>query len=148
MTTTHGSECTACGHVNPGEAQFCNACGAKLEAAPPPQPEPPKFVEVPASILGGDHAEHTGRRTTPLFYLYVFLALGIITITEIFLTQTGPAAFWVTTLLVLSTAKFALVAMFFMHLSGDRRMFSLLFLGPLLLGGAILVSLVGLFREF
>lgn len=149
MTTQTGKECTACGHLNPAEAQFCNSCGAKIEVAPPAAPEAPKLVEVAAAaLLMGDDVEHTGRHPTQLFYFWVFLGLGIITIVEIFITQLGPPAFWVTALMVLSAGKFAMVAMFFMHLFGDRKMFAILFFGPLFIGGAVLVALVGLFRNF
>ena len=147
MTTRTGKECTACGHLNPAEAQFCNACGVKIEAAATPEPEAPKLVEVAATLLG-DHVEHTGRHTTQLFYLWIFLGLGVITIVEIFLSQLGPPWFWVTALMVLSAGKFALVAMFFMHLFGDRRLFALLFFAPLFIAGAVLASLVGLFGNF
>jgi len=83
-----------------------------------------------------------------MFYFWVFLVLTVITIVEVFLTNIDNTAIRITSLMVLSTAKFALVIMFFMHLSGDNKMYKLLFVGPVLLGGAVLVSLVGLFQNF
>ncbi len=146
-----GEHCAKCGHHNPAGARFCNSCGVRLEEAhPAPAPAPMGPVTVPASALPVRKAreEHEAFHHTRTFYGYVFIALGIITIVEIFLTQKGPPAFWVTALLGLSAIKFALVAMFFMHLFGDRRVFQIVFVGPLLLAAAIGVTLVGLFRNF
>jgi cytochrome c oxidase subunit 4 len=50
-------------------------------------------------------------------------------------------------LLVLSAIKFAMVAMFFMHLKFDNRLFSSLFVGGLLLAAALLISLLALFHN-
>ncbi len=48
-------------------------------------------------------------------------------------------------LLVLSAAKFALVAMFYMHLKQDHKLFSGLFVFPLLLAIMVILALFGLF---
>lgn len=150
MAAHAGKSCAQCGHVNPGGARFCNSCGVRLEEAPP-EPPAPKTVAVPMSALPARKA-HAHERVafyhTPKFYFYVFLALGIVTIVEVLVTRQGPAWFWVTALLVLSAAKFALVVMFFMHLFGDRRLFQVVFVGPLFLAGAILTTVVGIFRNF
>ena len=45
-------------------------------------------------------------------------------------------------LIVLSALKFALVAMFFMHLKFDNRLFTSLFVGGLILAGGLLISLL------
>lgn len=142
--------CAKCGHDNPAGAKFCNECGTKIEVALPAPAGPPVPVLVPISALPQrkPKEEHEAFIHTNAFYGLVFLALGVITIVEIFTTRVGPPGFWVTALLVLSAAKFAMVAMFFMHLFGDKRMFQIVFLGPLFLAGAILTTLVGLFRNF
>lgn len=48
-------------------------------------------------------------------------------------------------LLVLSAIKFALVAMFYMHLKPDSKIFSGLFVFPLIIAAVIVVALVLLF---
>jgi hypothetical protein len=49
------------------------------------------------------------------------------------------------TLLILSTLKFALVAMFYMHLRFDHPWFSFVFVGALLVAVGLAVSLLWLF---
>lgn len=48
-------------------------------------------------------------------------------------------------LLVLSAAKFALVAMFYMHLKQDSKIFSTLFVFPILIAAVVIVALLALF---
>ena len=48
-------------------------------------------------------------------------------------------------LLLLAVAKFALVAMFYMHLRFDHRWFSYMFVGPLIIAVIVVVSLLWLF---
>ncbi len=145
MTTAPGVKCSNCGHENPSAAQFCNSCGKALET-PALQPvvwPTPSPVQHPVAEEPHDKSHHN-----QMFYFWVFFVLAVITIVEVFLTNVDNTAFRITSLMVLSAGKFALVAMFFMHLSGDKRMFQILFLGPLFIGSAILVSLVGLFQNF
>lgn len=51
-------------------------------------------------------------------------------------------------LVLLSGAKFALVAMFYMHLRFDARLFSGLFVGGILLAFSVGIALLGLFKFF
>ena len=91
---------------------------------------------------------HTGH-PSPLTYFKVAMTLAAITTVEV-------AVFYVTwlchgiipVLAILSLAKFAMVAMFFMHLKYDAPLFSALFLGGLALAGAVMFSLLGLFKFF
>jgi cytochrome c oxidase subunit IV len=48
-------------------------------------------------------------------------------------------------LIVLSAAKFALVAMFYMHLKQDSRIFSGLFVFPLIIAAVVILALLALF---
>lgn len=48
-------------------------------------------------------------------------------------------------LLILAAAKFALIAMFFMHLKYEKWALNTMFLFPLLLAGVMLLSLLALF---
>ncbi len=79
-------------------------------------------------------------------YLRVAAALVILTVLEVGVFYV-PAfhAVLVPVLLVLSTAKFALVVMFYMHLKADSRVFSFLFGAPLALAVVVLVALLFLF---
>jgi cytochrome c oxidase subunit 4 len=83
---------------------------------------------------------------TTATYLRIAAILVMITLIEvgIFYVPTFQAVL-VPVLLVLSTVKFALVVMFYMHLKFDNRFFAFLFGGPLLLALAVVVSLLFIF---
>ncbi len=86
---------------------------------------------------------------TPARYIVIALILAVITIVEVaivYLQFLRPVL--VPLLGVLSVTKFALVAMFFMHLRFDDRLFSVLFVGGLLLATGVLVALMTLFGVF
>ena len=71
-------------------------------------------------------------------YLRIAAILVMITLIEV-------GVFYVPVLLVLSAVKFTLVVMFYMHLKFDNKFFAFLFGGPLLLGLAVVVSLLFIF---
>ena len=48
-------------------------------------------------------------------------------------------------LLILSAAKFSLVAMFYMHLKQDSKLFSSVFVFPILLAAILIFALIALF---
>lgn len=84
---------------------------------------------------------------TPAKYVAIALILAAVTIVEVAIVYidflggiVGPV------LVILSAAKFALVAMFFMHLRFDNRLFSTMFVGGLLLAVGVLITLLALFR--
>ena len=67
-------------------------------------------------------------------YIVVFAALAAITLIEIGMTQTSLAASLATGLfLAFSLAKASLVVMFFMHLRDDSRIYTAIFLLPVVL---------------
>ncbi len=73
-------------------------------------------------------------------YVLVFFALALLTVLEIIVAQLPlPRA---TILIPLSIIKASLVAMFYMHLRSDRRIFSALFILGFLLGIAMLISFI------
>ncbi len=76
------------------------------------------------------------------------MLLAVITIIEIGIFYVDQAGARISSLLLLSAIKFALVIMFFMHLKGDRRFFSALFVAPVFLGAAVLIALIALFDNF
>jgi cytochrome c oxidase subunit 4 len=82
-------------------------------------------------------------------YVKVAVILTLITALEfgvIYIRQLTPIL--VPLLLVMSSAKFAMVAMFFMHLRYDRRVLSGLFVGPLILAIGLAVALATLTGAF
>lgn len=98
---------------------------------------------------GGQRGEvHTGH-PTPATYLKVALTLSVITFLEFIVFY----AEWlghgiIPILIILSGAKFSLVAMFYMHLRYDARLFSGMFTAGLAVAGAIVLALMALFRWF
>ncbi len=86
---------------------------------------------------------------TPATYVTIAIILAVITIVEVaivFIEALG--AVLIPLLLVLSATKFAMVAMFFMHLKFDSRLFSALFVGGILLTSGVLLALLSLFGVF
>jgi cytochrome c oxidase subunit 4 len=100
-------------------------------------------------------AEHSeleskeGGHATTATYLAVAAVLTIITIVEVgvfyvpaFKNVLAPM------LLTLSAGKFALVVMFYMHLKFDKPLFRLVFILPLVIAVAVIVSLLLLYGVF
>ncbi|MGH7631418.1 MAG: cytochrome C oxidase subunit IV family protein [Gemmatimonadales bacterium] len=98
------------------------------------------------------HAEHEHRHPTPGVYAKVGFILFVLTALEVALyeitygTSAGVVGdlttLFVPMLLALSAAKFALVAMFYMHLKQDGRLLSGLFVFPLIIATVVIVSLM------
>ena len=89
--------------------------------------------------------ERPGHPTADV-YLRVGAVLVILTVLEVGVFYV-PAfrAVLVPVLLVLSAAKFTLVAMFYMHLRADSRVLTFLFGAPLLLAAGVMMALLLLF---
>jgi len=95
----------------------------------------------------GEHAH-----PTPGMYFRVAVLLFVLTALEVLAYELGrlPDAplhtivepVVVPILLVLSAVKFALVAMFYMHLKQDSKVFTNLFVWPLILAAVIILSLI------
>ena len=82
-------------------------------------------------------------------YLGIAVVLTVITAVEVavfYIPAMHPAL--VPVLLTLSTLKFALVAMFYMHLKFDHRLFSWLFVLPISLAVLVILALMKLFGVF
>ena len=93
---------------------------------------------------GAEHAQ-AGPRT----YLVIGAFLLLLTIMEVavfYIAALAPVL--VPVLIFLSLAKFALVALFYMHLRFDHVWFSYLFLAPFLIITGLAVSLLWLFGVF
>ena len=90
-----------------------------------------------------------GAHPTPATYVTIAVILAVITMVEVaavFVEALG--AVLIPILLVLSATKFAIVAMYFMHLKFDSKLFSALFVGGILLTSGILLTLLALFGVF
>jgi cytochrome c oxidase subunit 4 len=93
------------------------------------------------------HAEHLGRpHPGPATYAKVAAALCIITLIEfaIYYAQ-SMRPILVPSLIILSGVKFALVAMFYMHLRFDHPVFTRVLLIGIFLGVSVVLSLMALF---
>ncbi len=76
----------------------------------------------------------------PAEYVTIGLILAVVTAVEVGAFYLGIAQWALVSILVLLSAlKFALVVMWFMHLRFDSRLFSGLFVGGLMLAGALFV---------
>jgi caa(3)-type oxidase subunit IV len=71
-------------------------------------------------------------------YVAVFIALAILTATEVAVTQLPVPKYPI--LIPLSVIKASLVAMFYMHLRSDRRIFTMVFVMGILVGLGLLLS--------
>ena len=92
----------------------------------------------------GEH-HHPGAKE----YLGIAVVLTVITAIEVavfYIPAMHPVL--VPTLLTLSALKFALVAMFYMHLKFDHKLFSWLFVVPMALALAVILALMKLFGVF
>ena len=103
-------------------------------------------AEMPAARQDSEgHAEHPSWK----FYAMIGLILTIVTAAEVAVFYI-PAlrGVLVPTLLVLSSGKFTLVVMFYMHLRFDSPVFSGVFVFPLSLAILVVVALIILFHVF
>ena len=90
----------------------------------------------------GHHRAHP----TPLTYLKIAAILAVVTAVEVSIFYVEAlSSLLLPMFLVLSALKFMLVAMFYMHLRFESSLFSWFFVGALLLAGAMLLALMGLF---
>lgn len=79
-------------------------------------------------------------------YVWVAAILAIVTLVELLIIYMPIGrAVMITVLLVLSAAKFYTVAMFFMHLRYDDKLFSIIFGGGIALTVSIMVAFFALF---
>jgi len=88
--------------------------------------------------------EHPGNSE----YVRIGVILAIITAIEVaifYIPALTPVM--LPLLLILSAAKFALVAMYYMHLKFDSRLYTWLFCGGMMIAGALLLAFLGLFGK-
>ena len=103
------------------------------------------------------HADH-GEHAHPTWQTYTKIALVLFALTALevwaynIVEHHSPAALAsalepviVPVLLILSAIKFFLVAMFYMHLKFDHRLYSWVFIVPMCFATAIILALMALF---
>ena len=92
-----------------------------------------------------EHEEHD--HPGPMTYVVIAVVLTVLTALEVavfYIPALRPAI--VPILLTLTTGKFALVVMFYMHLKMDSRIFTWVFVAPLALAMFLVIGLIVLFR--
>ncbi len=100
--------------------------------------------------------EEAHEHPTPSTYIKIALVLFALTALEVLVYEIGHGGaltalrstvepIVVPLLIVLSAAKFALVAMFYMHLKNDGKLLSGIFVFPILIAVALAMALIGLF---
>jgi cytochrome c oxidase subunit 4 len=92
------------------------------------------------------HAPAEHEHPTAKKYLGIAILLTIITVVEVaifYMPSMKPMLPPI--LLTLSALKFAIVAMFYMHLKFDHRLFSWVFVVPMCFAAAIILALLALF---
>jgi cytochrome c oxidase subunit IV len=105
-------------------------------------------MDAHAHAPAGEHSH-----PTPGLYFKVALVLFVLTGLEVMAFEAGHGGLGagirpmiepivVELLLVLSAAKFALVAMFYMHLKQDSKLLTNLFVFPLLLAASLILGLI------
>jgi len=98
--------------------------------------KPPSEAEPPA-VPARPEAAHPG----PMEYVQIGMALAVVTLIEVAVYYIDALEdVLVPILVVLSAGKFSLVALWFMHLKFDNRLFSTLFVGGLMLAAAVFVA--------
>ncbi|HYM81314.1 MAG TPA: cytochrome C oxidase subunit IV family protein [Candidatus Limnocylindria bacterium] len=105
------------------------------------------MAEHPTPHEPDPHSEHPHPGAKA--YLAIAVVLTVVTAVEVavfYVPVLKPVL--IPTLLVLSAFKFALVAMFYMHLKFDHRLFSWLFIVPMGLAALVILSLMKLFGVF
>ena len=108
--------------------------------------------------MADSSAAHTEGHSHPGWQMYVTIAIILFALTAMEVGAyevaergisgafgTFVSQMVVEILLVLSAAKFALVAMFYMHLKQDSKIFTGLFVFPILIAAVIILALLGLF---
>jgi caa(3)-type oxidase subunit IV len=105
-------------------------------------------AHAPAPETAHDHP-------TPGTYAKIGLVLFVLTALEVGLYEftfgehAGPLGhqiepYYIPLLLLLSAVKFALVAMYYMHLKNDSKLFTGVFVFPLLIAAVVIVAMIAL----
>ena len=104
-------------------------------------------------MQNNEHApveQHDSDHPSPAKYIQGAVILTLITAFEVavYYVDVISKNVFITIFLGMSLVKFIIVAMFYMHLKFDNRLFTWLFVAGLILGTGLLVTLGTLFRIF
>jgi len=88
---------------------------------------------------------HEGHPTAGL-YFKIAMILSAVTAAEVGIFYLDIGYWIIPVLFVLSAGKFALVAMYYMHLKFDNKLFSYMFVGGFILASVVILLLMLLFR--
>jgi len=103
-------------------------------------------VSMPHISHTATHEAAAHSQAGPRTYLVIAAFLLLLTVMEVAVFYIPALArVLVPVLVFLALAKFALVAMFYMHLRFDHIWFSYLFVGPLIVAVLLVISLLWLF---
>jgi cytochrome c oxidase subunit 4 len=94
---------------------------------------------------GGGHAHPAGAHAHPSAKEYVGIAVVLTVVTAIEVAVFYVPAlrpFLAAILLVLSALKFGIVAMWYMHLKFDSRLYSWVFVVPMVFAAAVILALI------
>lgn len=92
---------------------------------------------------------HDETHPSPMTYIKVGAALGIITLIEVGIFYVEALAHvLVPIFLLLSAVKFVLVALFYMHLKFDNRLFSVFFGGGMMVAVVVISALLVLYHGY
>ena len=93
------------------------------------------------------HAPEEHAHPAPGLYAKIAVTLVILTALEVAVYYVESIrAYLIPILIVLMIVKFALVAMYYMHLKQDAKLFTGLFVFPILIAVGIIMALVALFK--
>ena len=107
----------------------------------------PLHIEDQGLGDAGGRSQSHGGHASPAFYWAIGGVLTVITAVEVAVFYVPALAVaLVPILLILSTAKFLLVVMFFMHLRFDSRIFTGVFLAGMILAMFMTTALVVLYK--
>jgi cytochrome c oxidase subunit 4 len=117
---------------------------AEPESEPAEPVEPATGAETP---VADPHASHERTHPPDSEYIKVFLLLAVITAAEVATYYFDFSTVVLLGLLIpMMIAKFVIVAMFFMHLRYDSKVFSAAFVFGLLLAGGVYIIALATFR--
>jgi cytochrome c oxidase subunit 4 len=93
---------------------------------------------------------HDSEHPSPAKYIQIAIILTLITAFEvaIYYVEAISNGVFITIFLGMAVVKFIIVAMYYMHLKFDSRVFTLLLVAGLFLATGILITLGTLFRIF
>jgi cytochrome c oxidase subunit 4 len=100
------------------------------------------------TVGGGSADDDAHHHPGDLLYIQIAIILGAITAVEVltYFVDFGP--FQTPALLIMMVVKFAMVAMFFMHLKFDNRLFSWVFIAGLVLAVVVYIAMLLAFEFF